>query len=152
MRTKLYTMKLDLPLAKVWEIIGAYEMWGPLLPGYLGHERINEKESVWKIKREIGFIKTKFDIGIGIKEWNEPHSIKFQFEDRKERFSGDCFVEIKEIAENETLLTVSVRYSVSGSLSKMISNIMKTDGTQLTQGIKKFIETSLSDYGEQFKK
>lgn len=151
-RTKLYTMKLELPLAKVWEIIGAYEMWVPLLPGYLSHEIINENESVWTIKREIGLIKKKFDIGVFIKRWNEPRSINLQFWDGKERFSGECFLEMKEIARNETLLTVSLRYSVSGSMSKMISNLIKTDGTELTQEIKKMIETNLSNYEGEVKK
>lgn len=152
MRTKLYTIKVDVPIAKVWEIIGAYEILIPLLPGYLGHERINEKESVWTINKEIGLIKKRFDIGIIIKEWNKPHSIKLQFEDRKGRFSGECLLATREITENKTLCTGSLRYSVSGSMSKMISNFMKTDRTEIAEEIKKIIETNLSDYGEQFKK
>lgn len=146
MKTKLYTVKLELPLAKVWKIIGAYEILVPLLPGYFGHQIINQNESVWTIKREIGLLKKKFDIMVVVQEWNEPSSIKLDFKDRKERFSGSVFFETKGITKNQTLLTVSVRYNVSGSMNRFISNMMKADGTEFTQEIKKLIETDFSGY------
>lgn len=146
MKTKLYTVKLELPLAKVWEIIGAYEILVPLLPGYLGHQIINKNESVWTIKREVGLIKKTFKIMVFVQEWNEPSSIKLEFKDSKERFSGSLFLRTKGMTNNQTLLTVNLRYNVSGSMNRLISNMMKTDGTEFTQEIKKLIETNFSGY------
>ena len=54
MSSHLHEMAVDAPIRTVWEFVRSIDHWAPLVPGYIEHEILNEKESSWKFKSELG--------------------------------------------------------------------------------------------------
>ena len=43
--------------------------WAPLVPGYIEHEILNENESMWKFKSELGMMKKIIQLKVVITNW-----------------------------------------------------------------------------------
>ena len=49
-----YTATIDVARATVWEFVKDINNWAPFARGYQEHEVLNENESVWTVKGEVG--------------------------------------------------------------------------------------------------
>ena len=72
-----HTTELDLPIEKVWDFVKDMDRWAPLVPGYIEHEIINDKQSTWTFKGDIGIMQKTVKLQIDITEWTEPSLVTF---------------------------------------------------------------------------
>ncbi|WP_309545309.1 SRPBCC family protein [Virgibacillus dokdonensis] len=54
-------MTLQAPIEQVWDFVSDMNHWAPLVPGYIDHEIINDTESTWKFKGDLGIVQKKYN-------------------------------------------------------------------------------------------
>ncbi|WP_412850212.1 hypothetical protein [Brevibacillus invocatus] len=50
----------------IWEFVSVMDKWAPLVPGYISHEIINDRQSTWTFMGDIGIMKKKVSLKIDI--------------------------------------------------------------------------------------
>lgn len=100
MPTVSYTTTIDVPRADVWEFVRDMNNWAPFTKGYQSHEIINEQESVWTIKGELGPISRTTKFRIVITEWVEGERVGFTFTGLNEPISGAGAIQLKDRPDN----------------------------------------------------
>ena len=51
-----YTTTIDLPRETIWEFVKDMDNWAPFLTGYQSHEAIDERDSIWTLKGDVGVL------------------------------------------------------------------------------------------------
>ena len=55
------------------------------MPGYIEHEMLNDKESMWKFKSKLGMMKKKIQLKVVITNWIEPDRVTFDLKGINEK-------------------------------------------------------------------
>lgn len=116
---------LDLPIETVWDFVSSINNWAPLVPGYINHELINENESTWEFKGDLGFMKKKVKLKVDIIEWQEPNLVTFNLSGLSDNFSGDGYFKAEKIDDNSTKMTGYLDITAGGAMGPMINSILK---------------------------
>ena len=51
-----YTTTVNLPREKVWDFVKDMNNWAPFLTGYQKHEILNDTDSIWTLKGDVGVL------------------------------------------------------------------------------------------------
>lgn len=121
------THKVDVALSKeqIWEFVHDMNNWAPLVPGYITHNIINENESTWEFKGDLGFMKKTVKLKIDIKEWNEPISVIFDLKGTSDNFKGGGHFIAHPIDENNTTMEGYLDITAGGAMGPMVNTILK---------------------------
>lgn len=121
------THKVDVALTKeqIWAFVHDMNNWAPLVPGYITHEIINENESTWQFKGDLGFMKKTVKLKIDIKEWNEPESVIFDLKGMSDNFKGGGHFKAHEIDANNTTMEGFLDITAGGAMGPMVNTILK---------------------------
>lgn len=122
----IHSVELDVAIEKIWEFVSDMNKWAPLVPGYIEHEILNERQSTWAFKGDLGFMKKTVKLKIDIQEWIEPTKVTFDLEGLSDNFSGNGYFEAEALDENRTKMTGYLDISAKGAMGPMINTIMKT--------------------------
>ena len=120
----MHQVDLDLPIGVIWNFVKEMDNWAPLVPGYVNHEKINNRQSTWEFKGDIGILKKKVSLLIDIKEWIEPNKVSFDLQG--EKYTGEGYFEAKAINQNNTRLTGFLEINAIGALESMKNSLLKT--------------------------
>lgn len=119
-----HSITVPLNINKIWEFVSDMNNWAPLVPGYIEHEIINENESTWAFKGDLGFMKKTVKLKIDIKEWNEPSGVIFDLTGISDNFKGGGFFRAESVNENETIMSGNLDISAGGMMGPMINQIL----------------------------
>jgi hypothetical protein len=72
-----YTTEMRLPLATVWAFVSDMNNWAPFLTGYQKHEVIDDTDSLWTLKGEVGILSRIVELRAHVTEWIEPQKVSF---------------------------------------------------------------------------
>jgi carbon monoxide dehydrogenase subunit G len=72
-----YTTVVNLPPEKVWDFVKDMNNWAPFLTGYQKHEIVNETDSIWTLKGDVGVLARTVELKAHITEWNGPERVSF---------------------------------------------------------------------------
>jgi carbon monoxide dehydrogenase subunit G len=72
-----YTTFVNLPPEKVWDFVKDMNNWAPFLTGYQKHEILNETDSVWTLKGDVGVLARTVELKAHITEWSGPERVSF---------------------------------------------------------------------------
>jgi carbon monoxide dehydrogenase subunit G len=72
-----YTTVVNLPPEKVWDFVKDMNNWAPLLTGYQKHEILNDADSIWTLKGDVGVLARTVELKAHITEWNGPERVSF---------------------------------------------------------------------------
>ena len=122
----IHTMDLNVPIQDVWNFVSDMNKWAPLVPGYMNHEIINENESTWTFKGDIGIMKKKVSLKIDITAWIEPSKVTFNLTGLNENFAGDGYFEAEVIDAEHTRMTGMLDITAKGAMGPMINAILKS--------------------------
>ncbi|MGN7357594.1 CoxG family protein [Paenibacillus sp. SAF-054] len=122
----VHTMDLNVPIQDVWNFVSDMNQWAPLVPGYMNHEIINDRESTWTFKGDIGIMKKKVSLKIDITAWIEPSKVTFNLTGINENFAGDGYFEAEVIDAGHTRMTGMLDITAKGAMGPMINAILKT--------------------------
>jgi carbon monoxide dehydrogenase subunit G len=72
-----YTTVVNLPPEKVWDFVKDMNNWAPFLTGYQKHQILNETDSIWTLKGDVGVLARTVELKAHITEWNGPERVSF---------------------------------------------------------------------------
>ncbi|GIO27068.1 CoxG family protein [Ornithinibacillus bavariensis] len=121
-----YSKELDLPIEKIWEFVSDMNKWAPLVPGYIDHQILNEKQSTWKFKGDIGKIQKTVNMRIDITEWKKPTSVRFTLTGISENVTGNGYFEAESITAYKTKMTGYLTMSAKGLMGPMVNPVLKS--------------------------
>lgn len=126
MPSGMHQVEVHLPIEEVWEFVKDMDNWAPLVPGYIHHKKINERQSTWEFKSDVGIMKKKVSLLIDIKEWNAPVKVTFQLKGINEKFTGEGYFEAEALGRNRTKMTGYLDIMAVGPMGTIVNNILKT--------------------------
>lgn len=121
-----HVMDLNVPIQDVWNFVSDMNKWAPLVPGYMNHEIISDKESTWTFKGDIGIMKKKVSLKIDITAWIEPSKVTFDLTGLNENFAGNGYFEAEVIDAEHTRMTGMLDITAKGAMGPMINAILKS--------------------------
>jgi carbon monoxide dehydrogenase subunit G len=121
-----YIKEMDVSIERIWEFVKDMNKWAPLVPGYIEHEILNEKQSTWVFKGDIGIMQKTVKLRIDITEWIEPTRVSFDLTGLNENFSGSGYFEAEIISENFTRMNGNLDITAKGVMGPMVNVILKT--------------------------
>lgn len=126
MPSGMHQVEVHLPIENVWDFVKDMDNWAPLVPGYIGHQKFNERRSTWEFKSDIGIMKKKVSLLIDITKWNEPNLVTFNLKGLNEKFSGQGYFKAEEVGNNLTRMTGFLEIVAEGAMGSIVNNILKT--------------------------
>lgn len=145
MANHLYKVEVDHPIHSIWSFVSVMDHWAPLVPGYIDHEIISEKESTWKFKTDLGVIKRKIHLKVDILTWLEPSKVEFNLTGINEKISGKGYFEAKPLESNKTLMSGFLDITPEGALAKMISAKLEKNLVEITEELTEAIVSKIDE-------
>jgi carbon monoxide dehydrogenase subunit G len=94
-----YTTRIALPCEAIWEFVKDMNNWAPYLTGYQTHEIVNETDSVWTLKGDVGVLARVVKLKAHVVEWNGPTRVTFTLTGLNEQVDGGGTLEMRAAAE-----------------------------------------------------
>lgn len=120
-----HAVQLPVGIEEIWTFVSDMNKWAPLVPGYIEHTIINERESTWSFKGDLGFMKKKVKLKIEIIEWTEPTKVTFNLKGISENFNGGGYFLAEAIDEKNTKMTGNLDITAGGKMGPMVNTILK---------------------------
>ncbi|WP_042356439.1 CoxG family protein [Bacillus rubiinfantis] len=127
MATGTYQIELDLPIEDIWNFVKDMDNWAPLVPNYLTHEKLTERQSTWEFLSEIGLIKKKISLIIDINEWEEPTKIGFTLKGKSEKYHGSGYFQAQPLQNNRTKLQGYLEVAANGKMRHIVNSKLETE-------------------------
>lgn len=121
-----HTVQLPVEIEEIWNFVSDMDKWAPLVPGYIEHEIINQNESTWSFKGDLGFMKKTVKLKVDITEWKEPTKVTFNLKGLSDNFKGGGYFQAEVIDENNTKMTGNLDITAGGAMGPMINQILKS--------------------------
>ena len=142
-----HTAIVNAPIELVWRYLEEMGNWAPFLKGYQKHEEINDKESIWTLKGDVGVLCRVVEIKITITEWVEMEKISFELEGITEKVTGGgTFVPTAKSSDSTELFfefTISAGGLIGPVANVLMKPMLKPVAMDMGDGIKKDIESGL---------
>lgn len=145
MPSGIHQLELDIPIENVWSFVSDMDKWAPLVPGYMEHIIINDRQSTWKFKGDLGFVQKTVSLKIDITEWREPTMVTFDLTGLNENFKGNGYFEAKVISARETKITGCINITAKGMMGPMINSILKSFVPKTTMELTEAIAVKIVD-------
>jgi carbon monoxide dehydrogenase subunit G len=92
-----YSTSMALPTALVWEFVKDMNNWAPMLTGYQKHEIVDETDSVWTLKGDVGILSRVVRLQAHITEWVERERVAFTLTGLNEKVDGGGVLVMEEV-------------------------------------------------------
>ncbi len=83
-----YRTTMSLPPEKVWEFVKDMNNWAPFLTGYQTHEIVDDTDSIWTLKGDVGILSRLVKLRAHVTEWNGPEKVAFTLTGINEKVDG----------------------------------------------------------------
>lgn len=127
-----HQLEVNVPIDRVWKFVSNIDNWAPLVPGYIEHQVLNEQESTWSFKTDIGLIKKRIDLKVNITNWIEPTKVTFQLIGLNEKFTGHGYFLAEAITNSKSRMTGFLEIQAEGLMAKMANSILATSLPEIT--------------------
>jgi hypothetical protein len=87
---------VDLPLDRIWPFVEDFSNWAPLLEGYVAHERVDDRTSIWTLEGDLGPFSRQVRCKVTITDWTPPSGVAFVLEGIDEAVRGEGRFELTE--------------------------------------------------------
>ncbi|MED3563370.1 SRPBCC family protein [Bacillus xiapuensis] len=145
MPSGMHQIVMDLPIETIWDFVKEMNNWAPLVPGYIRHEKLNDRQSTWEFKTEIGIMKKKVQLLVEITEWNEPTRVSFTLKGLKEKYNGSGYFEAESLSANKTRMTGFLDVSAFGAAASMVNSMLKNTIPKYTEEMALAISAQLKE-------
>jgi carbon monoxide dehydrogenase subunit G len=133
MPSGLHKMQVEASVDEVWKFVSVMDVWAPLVPGYIDHEIFNERESTWKFKTDLGFIKKKIYLKVDITDWQEPSEVRFNLTGLNERFNGQGYFQADKVSDGVCCMKGYLEINAEGPLAKMVTPLLNSILPEMTR-------------------
>ncbi|MBM7599364.1 carbon monoxide dehydrogenase subunit G [Virgibacillus halotolerans] len=139
-----HQLKVDIPIEQVWSFVSDMNKWAPLVPGYMEHDILNDKQSTWKFKGDLGFVQKTVNLKIDITQWQKPTKVTFNLTGLDDNFKGDGYFEATSVHEKLTKVTGFLNITAKGLKGPMINTVLKSFVPKTTQQLTEAIAEKMN--------
>lgn len=140
-----HSVTLDVPINDIWGFVSQMDKWTPLVPGYIEHEMINDRQSIWTLEIDVGIMTQSVKLQVDIIEWNEPTRIAFNLLGVDENVAGAGYFEAEQIAEATTTITGSLSMEAKGIMGSIMNEILNSLVPDMTKKLTETIGQKITD-------
>lgn len=83
-----HTARVRAPLEAVWDFTRDMGNWATYVTGYQSHTILNETDSVWRLKGDLGAFTRLVELEVRITEWSGPERVSFTLRGINEPVEG----------------------------------------------------------------
>lgn len=134
-----HTVELPVNIETVWDFVQDMNKWAPLVPGYIDHKILNERQSTWSFNGDLGFMKKLVNLKVDIKEWKEPTQVTFNLTGISDNFIGGGYFLAEAIDQNRTKMSGHLDITAKGMMVSIINQVLASfvpkTATELTNAI-----------------
>lgn len=94
-----YRTTMQLPPEAIWEFVKDMNNWAPFLTGYQKHEIIDDTDSVWTLKGDVGILARIVELRAHITEWDGPQKVSFTLTGLNEKVDGGGELRMRRTAD-----------------------------------------------------
>jgi len=141
----IHTIELPVAIDKIWNFVSDMNKWAPLVPGYIEHEILSDRQSTWAFKGDLGFMKKTVKLKIDIKEWIEPTKVTFDLTGLSDNFGGNGYFEAETVDDNTTKMTGYLDITAKGAMGPMVNTILKTFVPKTAQELSEAIANRIEE-------
>ena len=149
MPSELQHLELDIPIEVIWDFIRDENNWAPLVPGYIQHQKINDRQISWEFKSDLGVMKKKIILIIDIKEWNEPSKVSFELRRKNEKYLGEGYFEAKALNKQRTRLTGFLDINATGPMGTLANTLFKKGVNLSDEEVAAAISSKLEEFNNR---
>jgi carbon monoxide dehydrogenase subunit G len=117
-----YTATIEVPRATVWEFVRDINNWAPFAKGYQSHELLNDNESVWTVKGDIGPISRVTKFHVEVTQWMDGEGVAFVLKGLNESVSGEGAIQLAD-AKAGTEIRGEALLEFGGNLGPVINQL-----------------------------
>ena len=92
-----YATTMCLPRPLVWEFVKDMNNWARFLTGYQKHEILDETDSVWTLKGDVGILSRVVKLQAHITEWIDQERVAFTLTGLNEKVDGGGVLVMDEV-------------------------------------------------------
>ena len=118
-----YTAMIDVPRATVWEFVTDINNWAPLAKGYQEHQVVNDRESLWTVKGDIGPISRVTKFQVQITDWVEGDRVAFTLKGLNESVAGEGAIRLTDTEAAGTQIVGEAAIEFGGSMGPVINQL-----------------------------
>lgn len=119
-----YTTVMAAPRPAVWDFVRDMNNWAPFTRGYQSHEILNEQESIWTVKGELGPISRVTKFHIVITEWVEGERVGFTLKGMNEPITGGGAIQLTDASELQTEIRGEATLTFGGSIGPVVNHLI----------------------------
>ena len=109
----------------VWDFVRDINNWAPLTRGYQTHDILNERESVWTVKGDLGPISRVTKFHVTITDWVEGERVAFTVRGLNEPINGQGAIQLAEGTEpSSTQIRGDATIEMGGSLGPVVNHLI----------------------------
>jgi carbon monoxide dehydrogenase subunit G len=137
----MYTTVVHAPQDAIWDFVKDMDNWAPFVTGYQSHEVINDADSIWTLKGDVGVLSRVVQFRVHITEWAGPARVAFTMSGVNEQTDGEGLFVMGPVAAEPAVPDAAPRRGVFKRLrSRMIlffyrrSNPLQTERAAAKSG------------------
>ncbi|CAM3826963.1 hypothetical protein GCM10009865_26590 [Aeromicrobium ponti] len=134
---------VNVPIGEIWNFVSDIGNWAPLVPGYITHEVLSDKESTWSFKSDMGILKKKIELKVDITSWQEPTKVTFNLTGLNERFTGHGYFLAAKGSNNRNLMTGALDIKAEGMMAKVANSLLNTSLPEITAELTEAVAAKL---------
>lgn len=119
-----YTTTMKAPRAEVWEFVHDMNNWAPFTRGYQAHEVLNDRESIWTVKGDLGPISRVTKFHVTITEWIEGERVAFIVKGLNEPINGRGAITIADGEAASTVIHGNATVEMGGTLGPVVNQLI----------------------------
>ena len=119
-----YTAQMEISRPVVWEFVRDMNNWAPFARGYQEHEVVNERESIWTVKGEVGPISRVTKFHVVITEWIEGETVGFTVKGLNEPVTGEGAIRLTDGAAQGTDIRGDATLEFGGNLGPILNHLI----------------------------
>ncbi len=120
-----YTAMIDIARPEVWDFVRDMNNWAPFAQGYQEHEVLNDRESVWTVKGEVGPITRSTKFHVKITEWIEGEGVEFTLDGINEPITGGGAIRLVDAESGGgTEIRADAGIEFGGSIGPVVNQLI----------------------------
>jgi carbon monoxide dehydrogenase subunit G len=117
-----YTASIEVPRPVVWDFVKDMNNWAPFAKGYQEHEVVNDRESFWTVKGDIGPLSRVTKFHVTITEWNDGEGVAFTLKWLNEPITGEGAIKLVD-ADAGTEIQGEALLEFGGSIGPIVNHL-----------------------------
>jgi carbon monoxide dehydrogenase subunit G len=115
---------IDVTRDEAWRFLLNIRNWASLFPGYQGIQILNDDDSLWRVKGDVGILTKLVTFRCHVTRWVEEEYVEFQLDCVEEKVSGFGNVSVAANA-GTTELELFLSFNGAGMLGPVVNALLR---------------------------